>query len=365
MDNMSADNAAKRLYFEENVLNTQEACELLSISRATLLKLVDEEKIAPFKEMANGWLFFKHDLIQYKHKLYKESTVIGVSQNKKIYGDGVTRDAEKEFDILVTNKADVVSIRIYFNEYDAIIDSYFTVTGTIVENKLANVRGPHMIVTLKNGEQLWFNGLLCGYDGAGPGGSKRILTSVGVNNEEDIDKLYKASIIEYYKEDGLWKVHVFRERPLGDTKDEGKTFGQIYFFNNNLILISDTLREWDFNTEGFLRRYSNFLTAPSSVTIMTGKYARETGHYNISVCSETCYQVILKDESGREIWFPFPIDCEKSLLKQESLQNILNLIGMEIDTSCKPIPQRLKEWLSTTLKVKDLTKFVFDLKKAD
>lgn len=69
------------------------------------------------------------------------------------------------------------------------------------------------------------------------------------------------------------------------------------------------------------------------------------------------YQVILKDRSGREIWFQRYIDENKSMKKQKSVLDILESIGFKIKDSEKKWPEQLKMWFNYTLKEDKSTTF--------
>ncbi len=57
---------------EKKYLNTQEACEFLGISKATLFRLKKEGRI-PFIKLGNSLKFDKDDLIKFMNNLKEEN----------------------------------------------------------------------------------------------------------------------------------------------------------------------------------------------------------------------------------------------------------------------------------------------------
>lgn len=351
-----------REFIKDNVLSTMESCKLLGVSRQTFNQYIKDKKAIPAKVIANGMLFYKDDIIDLADEKYKRRNARNKRIMTKICGDGST---EKSFNYLKENigsTEDVLSVKIYFERNDAIVDGYYNVDDSDeITNKLVRVNAPHAVVTLKDGEELWVDGLLCGYGGGGPHGSERFLKYLDVPDTE-INKLFSAASIEYYKENGIWKGECYKSRKEQLTEENDKYgTGRIFMFNGNLVLIQDDCHEWDSAPIEFFLEFQSFVSKPASVTIYSRKEALSSGHYYASIGNSNCYQIVIKDVAGREIWMQKMIDENKPISKQPELVEVLKMNGIKI--SKKAELYRLFQFLlSSKVRIDDKT--VFDAQES-
>lgn len=351
------DNDIMREFIKDNVLSTMESCKLLGVSRQTFNQYIKDEKAIPAKVIANGMLFYKEDIIDLADEKYKRRNARNKRMRTQIRGNGSIEKSISYLKEQIENKDDVVSVKLYFESNDAIIDGYYNVEGSDeIMDKLVRVSAPHAVITLKGDKELWVDGLLCGYIGGGPGGSKRFLKYLDVADDE-ISKLHSAAIIEYYKQDGIWKGECFKSR-REQVNQENDEYGtrRIFMFNGNLVLIQDDCRQWDSDPVGFLREFQSFVSKPASVTIYSRKEALSSGHYYASIGNSNCYQIVIKDVAGREIWMQQLINENKPISKQPELLEVLEMNGIKISKKEKYF-ELFKILLSSKVRMDDKTVF--------
>ena len=358
-DGKYMDNDIMREFIKDNVLSTMESCKLLGVSRQTFNQYIKDEKAIPAKVIANGMLFYKDDIIDLADEKYKRRNARNKRMMTQICGDGSTEKSINYLKENIEDKDDVLSVKIYFERNDAIVDGYYNVDGSDeIIDKLVRVSAPHAVVTLKGDKELWVDGLLCGYGGEGPHGSERFLKYLDVPDNE-INKLFSAAVIEYYREDGIWKGECFKSRREQENQENDEYgIGRIFMFNGNLVLIQDDCRQWDSDPVGFLREFQSFVSKPASVTIYSRKEALSSGHYYASIGNSNCYQIVIKDVAGREIWMQKLINENKPISKQPELVEVLEMNGIKISKKEKYF-ELFKILLSSKVRIDDKT--VFDV----
>lgn len=57
-----------RKFFDEQVISTSEAIEIIGCSRQNLKQLVDHQTLVPIKQTGRDRLFLKEDILNYKMK---------------------------------------------------------------------------------------------------------------------------------------------------------------------------------------------------------------------------------------------------------------------------------------------------------
>ena len=61
-------NEGLKVYAQNNVLSNEETCDKLKVSKQYLYRLINEEKLTPFKQMKGGYLFWKPDVLALDRK---------------------------------------------------------------------------------------------------------------------------------------------------------------------------------------------------------------------------------------------------------------------------------------------------------
>ena len=105
--------------------------------------------------------------------------------------------------------------------------------------------------------------------------------------------------------------------------------------------------------EDYIYDYFGFLRNPSSICLYSREKAIETGHYDASFTgSVIAYQVIIKDDSGREVWLDYEIDEDTPLSKQASLMSLLDSLDIKLEPDdIASYPQFIRSLLTKTIKL--------------
>ena len=162
-------NEGLKVYAQNNVLSNEETCDKLKVSKQYLYRLINEEKLTPFKQMKGGYLFWKPD-------------VLAFDQERKIkagYGSS-THKAIEDFEKLDLNPEQIDSIHIYRYDRDAAIDDFYEVCGGDEKNQLMYIEAPTFIIKMVDSTEYWISGLLCGYCGTSTGGTEKVLYKLGI-----------------------------------------------------------------------------------------------------------------------------------------------------------------------------------------
>lgn len=347
-------------YVKANIYTTNEASEFIGVTRQMLINYVNQGKLEPLKLMSNGPVFYKPDLVKLNEERYKERKIVNSKPERKIYGKGNTRESLEWFNKIVLEKDKVASVRLYFEEEEAIQDGFYCMSESGYSDLPIPVQGPNCIIKYKSGDEVWFGGFNCGYMGTGPNGSVKILTELGVD-EKMSKELYGASVIEFYKDDEAWNYQIIRLREL-ETKNNmfhmQKISSDYYFYDGNLVLAfrnSGTLfRFSDEVPEEFIEINNTFIPKPVSAEILTKEYAINSGHYVINFGQQTLFQIVLKDMSGKEIWMPCVVEENVPVTRQDNIKEILRKFGIEISFK-QSMKEEVKYWMNIQPRIENKT----------
>lgn len=345
------DNTVKRYYIKNNVLVVSEVMQLLNVSRQMVREYVKKGVLIPAKETPNGMLFLKDDVLEYSKKGYYNQVERSMFKKKEIIGEGVTWRGVAYFENNVSEYENINSVRIYFHEYDALLDNYFTLEDDYAENQLIRVKSPLFVIGFTNGEEIWLDSCNCGYGGEGPHGSEAIMRKIGIDQEK-INELFYCKKISYFKENDEWlvekpeeKTQKIEEKLLREMSDAS---GTVYLFNGHLVLLENSKYNVyrDDKTHQFIEKYIDFIPQPVSIMVLSKEEAMQTGHCNWNFGNPIYYQVILKDRSGRELWFQRYIDENVPINNQKSIQEILSEVGFDFKNGKKNWTEYIKEWIN-------------------
>lgn len=354
-----------RNVIKRDVLVASDVSEMLGVSKQQIINLVKKGTLIPIKETPNGYLFLRDDISKYIEKKLQ------FNENKiqKIIGDGVTWRSKEYFDNEVKDYEKIHSVHAYFNKTDAIFNGCYLPVGKFQRDTLLGLDAPTFVITYDNGEELWFDGFNCGYNGTGPNGSYHVFEKLGI---PDPDVLYYSEWIRCYREGDSWKV-ISKKRdvycndiPEKERKEKSGLGGSLCLFNNKLVLIQNRADRYALDTKpiDFVEKYSYFVPNPVSVTFMAKSVAEETGHYVSSLLDSAYYQIIIEDITGRELWLDYYIDENAPINKQQNLQTILEKLEMEISKEdLEKLCDRAKLWLGIYPRINDMVTCVKKKKK--
>lgn len=318
----------------ENLFSTEEAANLLGISKQRLSILTKENKIVPIKKTSKGMFFLLQDIKEFRKKTYTE---------KKL--KDLVMITSRSISFYHANKyklGKVFQVTIYCNQIDAIRDGYYEQSEEEYGYNLYRLDVPSMIIKGEKNE-MWLGGCSCGYSGTGPSGSLEILSDLGI---EVSNNIINQKIIEYQKQNNQWIQTIKQGKSLSDQIDS-KINLKFFTKNNNLILIQDNTLLLDINFTDIIKMYQTFLPHPYSISIFQNQQdAYDRGFYFTSFeKGETIvFQLILEDRLGNQIWLPYYIDQSINPISDTNIQEILNLCGFSTKELSKI--ESIKNWIN-------------------
>ncbi len=323
-------NELMRTWIQKEILTPQEVAKILGVSRQQVSNLVAQGKLVPAKTVPGCNLFLLEDIETYKFEKTRAQTLLP----KKILGGGVTRKCTEFVKSELKDLDRIIAIYIYFDDYDAILDGFYTTEKIAKRDKLMSIKAPTFVIKYDDLEEVWIRGYNCGYGGAGPTGSEEFLQLINV--PKDIARLvYSSNTIKYYKEGNTWDFTAESRYDDNGVVKPLRSFNRPhYIYNNNLVIVQENCGIFWRGRDplSFFKNNEDFIPNPNQVVIYSKSKAFETGHYILSDVEEQYYRVIIKDKSGREIWLDCPVDERKCIMRQIHLKNLLEYLDVDYST---------------------------------
>lgn len=322
-----------KTWIQKEVLTPQEVGKILGVSRQQISNLVAQGKLSPAKSVPGCNLFLLEEVERYK----LEKTRSQILLPKVIYGENITRSCEEYIRDEVKNLEKIVAIYIYFDDFDAMMDGFYTTEKIAKRDTLMSIKAPTFVIKFEDLEEVWFRGLNCGYGGVGPSGSESVLLKIGVPSNL-AKKVYESNVIKFYKEGNVWEYTAeSRYDDNGIAKPLRKIKRPQYVYNNNFVILQEGCGiYWNDNEPlTFLKNNLDFIPEPYQIVIYSRSKAAETGHYTISNVREQYYRVIIKDRSGRELWLDCPVNEKKSIKQQIFIKELFEFLDVNYPTSEK------------------------------
>lgn len=343
------------------ILVPSEAAALLGVSKANVSNMVVRGILVPIKTTMGSTLFLRSEVEDCKNKRAHKNIIAP----PKIIGGGVStcdRYVQEHYSNGVIDKA--VGIYIYFFDEDAIEDRLYSPSQVPKTNRLTAVDVPHLVVRFDDETEEYFSAYNCGYRGTGPSHTYRLLTEVFGVAPDIAGTVYHSRILKLYKED-VWKIAMQVDRDYGDVQsiqEEHRFFAaRYYLYNGNLVVCKSRVGDmWmrhkiseQTKLEDCIYDYFGFLRNPSSICLYSREKAIETGHYDASFTgSVIAYQVIVKDDSGREVWLDYEIDEDTPLAKQSTLMSLLHSLDIQLESDdIANYPPFIKSLLTKNIKL--------------
>lgn len=348
---LNDDNGIKRIA-KDNVITTDESCEILGRTRQQLNNYVRNGDIEIFKPTKNGNLFWRPDVYRLAHMIHKKR----VREHHEILG-GTTGQAYEAIEKLKLNPNEISEIYVFFLHNDAIQRDFYNLCAVEMPDTLIEVEAPRFVVIMNDGTEHWLEGFTCGYGGVGPSGTEDTLVRWGIidkRGDDGVDgRIWNSSILHIVREENEWNFiteescyRYVENRLEGNHWDEiGVSF---YYFNQKLVLTQENLyrsimdRKRAIPTE-LLLKYIDFIPQPSTVQFLSYDTAIETGHFSVSFSKTIAYQIIIKDVMDRELWIQYPFE-EIPNEKQHNMKELLEMLGMEVEDAS--FIEKAKQWFS-------------------
>lgn len=346
-----------RKFIEQNVITTAEAAEILQITKQRMINIVRSGDIVPVKNTKQGMLFLRADIDAYKKRRdYGIDDKFNIASVPIYDYSGSTRKSINFFKENRKNIGEIIAIFVYFEEYDAAMDSFYIPSENERYGDLRIINAPHMVIRDISGREIWLGGCNSGYGGEGPHGTIRILNMLKKSgdlniSEDDIEKVLYNRIVKIFKDENGKIEFITHESPLEKKKTIFYSNNlELYYFRNNLVLVQDTHSMWNESDVSDLEIYQNFIPNPIQVKIFqTHKQAKEEGYVKPgSAFSESSYRLIIFDESGRQVWLDPYVDDTKAISYQNNLVQMLKYCGFDI----KPenLVEKLRRWVNTNVR---------------
>ena len=318
----------------DEVMTASEVADLLGVTRQQLVNLEKKKRLLPVVQKKGINLYIKCDVEEYQKIKSKAQTIIP----QPVIGHGVTQKCYDHIKNELPNKGDIEAIFIYFNYIDAIMDGFYTTYEIAKRDQLMKLNVPTFIVKYSNLNEVWYEGLNCGYGGTGPHGSVDVLTKFFDVPKEIAEQVFYAKYMKLYREGAKWRcICDIREAYKNDGKstyeiESFKSVSKIMLFNNKLVLLQEkSSRYWNEDeARNFLNSNLSFISYAKRITIYPRDLAIKTGHYINSSVGETIYQIVIEDVSGRELWLNNYVDENTPIHRQDTIGEILRKLDFDI-----------------------------------
>lgn len=318
----------------DEVMTASEVADLLGVTRQQLVNLEKKKRLLPVVQKKGINLYIKCDVEEYQKIKSKAQTIIP----QPVIGHGVTQKCYDHIKNELPNKGDIEAIFIYFNYIDAIMDGFYTTYEIAKRDQLMKLNVPTFIVKYSNLNEVWYEGLNCGYGGTGPHGSVDVLTKFFDVPKEIAEQVFYAKYMKLYREGAKWRcICDIREAYKNDGKstyeiESFKSVSKIMLFNNKLVLLQEkSSRYWNEDeARNFLNSNLSFISYAKRITIYPRDLAIKTGHYINSSVGETIYQSVIEDVSGRELWLNNYVDENTPIHRQDTIGEILRKLDFDV-----------------------------------
>ncbi|MBJ8031922.1 hypothetical protein [Bacillus cereus group sp. N21] len=348
MKNKSRENFINTL--QRELLTSSQAAELLEVTKQRFSVIAKNKNLEPVHQSTQGKLYLRRDIEEIKdgfNKLRRKKEPVFFEES------GSTQRAILEFEKNKHLLDEISHIFVYFDRLDAILDGFYIVLENTLSNK-QTIDAPNFVLRDRTGKEMWFSNLNCGYGGEGPSGSSTVIQSLGIDPELAEIVRQSHDTVKYFRdENGEFEVYC-NNSEIDRVPDYGI---QCRYWKGKLIFLQekeDYLR-FDNDLKSFLMEYSVLVPNISDVVIFNSKdEARERGYYiNNYSGNEVVYQVIIRDESNRELWLcPEASNSMQPLKYRNNVQELLSLCGFHIEQPIETFPQSVKRWLGIVPHIK-------------
>lgn len=324
----------------------------MKVSRQNIAHLVKTGQLPILRKIPNGYLFFKGDVDEY---IMKKN--IGFEyETREIYGHGSTYQSLEYFKNNLAHKKNIDSIYIYYEKEDAALDGFYLLSNKYIENKIIQLNIPNMIIRYDDGDDAWFNGVNCGYNGSGPNGSMDILRFIGV--DQDIIKLIPiAKWIKIYFDNGAWNYEIEKRDYEKENKLNNVCSFNFCMYNMKLVVLCDFHRGgfYEYNTNEVIEEALSYIPNPKSISLYSKETALKTGHYaGSTIWDSKFYQIVIADESGRELWLDYYVSTDTPIKRQSMVMDVFSNTGIPLENQrIKNMPNFIKKILNANVIVND------------
>ncbi len=337
---------------ENNLMTSAQVCTLLGISKSNLARVVDAGRLPVGYASSLGNLFFRDTVEEYHAKRGVEPVASHSAQPHAILHK--TRFDPDEFMPALEGFGRIERIHIYFDDFDAAIDGFYQKREkrwSMMPNGGWPIHCPRIVLIDKHQQQIWSMCGSTGYRGTGVSHSLRMLRWLANNTpmpeigEQLLEQLYEHRVIEFVLEETGWEVYgkdnVSQPIALDDAYHEYPATRLIDYQGNLALLQIDESMTPGERTRQMVERYHSFIPQPVIYRYQT------QAHVPVDVSTATEYPLIIRDQSGRELWLR--LDHSLSQADQDrTVKELLAIAGIDVDVS-ELQPSVLKKWMTKLL----------------
>ncbi len=337
-------NKPLKMLLEQQLITSAKAAEMLEISKQRLLSVVKSNGIEPVHQSSQGNLFLRSDIVKLKN-----GTIETKKKTPVLINYGSVTEARGKIDEVINNLDEITHIFVYFDDFDAILDGFYLVSENDLSD-LKSLKSARFIIRDINGNEAWFNSLNCGYGGVGPSNSQKVLEKLGI--PKDISIFVKDNdydIVKYFKnEEGQFEVYPIESAIT--RKSECKA--TLYYHKGKIVCLQDEENYVSYMDDKpkFLYEYSSIVPNPSNIILFNNREsAIEHGYFSKDFFgNDKVYQVILRDQHGRELWLCPLVNDNSALKYQKNVNQILEFCGLDVnyEENKHKFPKPFMNWLN-------------------
>lgn len=313
-------------FFKKNIISSNEACELLGISRQRLFNLVKTKELRPLIHEKAFSLFLRKDIMALKY-LTPFNTSAPIIDNSL----STTRTVEF-FHNNIDQLGKIESIFIFEHQIDAAINGFFIPYDYVGNEELQFVRSPHFIIRDINGKELWLLNYNCEYINEC---SKKILKQlirdnlININSRdvEIDDTISNKQIIHFHFESDFQLV----------AKDSMYNFNDknIVLCRKDKLVLIDNNKYQNKKVDDILDKYSSFLLIPKKIIYYPTEKSAEDSGMKIRLNSFEYYSSNCKiiNQFGNELWIYLPNHDKSFLSKNSKFHELLDYYEINLPKS--------------------------------
>lgn len=326
---------------QQNVLSTDEACEILGRTRQQLNNYIKSGRLEILKSTKNGNLFWRPDIFLLSKQIHQER----IREHHEILG-GSTSQATQAVKNLNLNPQEISEIYVFFEGKDAIEKNFYCLETLETPDTLIAIQAPNFVVIMKDETEYWFDGLNCGYSGEGPSGTETILDYWGIlkKSKDNFTNFIKStSILHIINDNNTWTLYKEKSHYLSNDELYDRIKIHLYSFNKKLVLTQENASQSYTNSVPLeiLTKYIDFIPQPVSIEFLSKEKALESGHFSVAFSKTILYQIIIRDITDRELWIEYPFEIIPPK-EQQSMLDFLHMLDIKITD--KSFIEKAKQW---------------------
>ncbi|PGL78059.1 hypothetical protein CN931_23895 [Bacillus sp. AFS054943] len=333
----------------QNLLTSTDAANLLNVSKQRLGVIARKHNLQTALKTTQGKFYFRSDILDI---LRNGTNIANIKTSPIIFDtDSNIYNAVTELEKHKNKLDEIVQILVYHHRLDALLDGFYTICEDDLDIK-KRILSPRFVIRDINGQELWFNGFACGNEGIVTTITTKVIESLGVDAQLAKKITTNTKSIQFIKEnknkfnvilnkENIINTHCYSTVPL--------------YLNNRIIFLQDEQKLFNHldDLTNTLNHYYSIVPNIKEIVLLKSKesalsigYSRfnEEGH-------KTIYQIILRDQSNKELWLPLANpSLQDSFYYSSTLKQVFIYSGIPIRENEK-LPTHLTTWLKSFARI--------------